>query len=50
MQINTTRTILSPTMEFVTKAPSPDFYNELEHEFDGFTNHILVSQHAFNED
>ena len=50
MQINKTRAVLSPTMEFFTKALSPDFYNELEHEFDGFANHILLSQHSFNED
>jgi hypothetical protein len=37
-------------MAFTTKPLSADFYNELDQEFDGFTNHILVSQHAFDED
>ena len=50
MQINKTTAILSPSMAFSTKPLSADFYNELDQEFDGFTNHILVSQHAFNED
>ena len=50
MQINKIRAILSPSMAFTTKPLSADFYNELDQEFDGFTNHILVSQHAFNED
>ncbi|MGI9323925.1 MAG: hypothetical protein ACR2PZ_01810 [Pseudomonadales bacterium] len=42
------RAILSPASRFHIKAMSPEFYQELDAEFDGFRGHTLVSQFQFD--
>ncbi len=44
-----TRLILAPDGVATTKAVSPNFYAELDAEFDGFAGHILVMTHSFSE-
>ena len=48
----TVRTIMGPQGDATTKSLSPDFYAELDREFDrefdGFAGHTLVSRHSFD--
>ncbi len=42
-----TRAILKPDMQIALKSVSENFYQELD-AFDGFKNHVLISQFAFD--
>ena len=44
-----TRLILNPEADAIPKAVTPNFYGELDAEFDGFAGHVLISQHEFDE-
>ena len=44
------RVILAPDGNATTKAITPNFYAELDGEFDGFAGHILVMAHSFSTD
>ena len=46
--LKTVRTIMSPRGDATAKTVTPDFYAELEREFDGFAGHVLVSRHSFD--
>ena len=41
--------ILGPNGKGTLKADSPDFYQELDTEFNGFVGHTLVSRFSFDE-
>jgi mannose-6-phosphate isomerase-like protein (cupin superfamily) len=40
--------ILSPAGAATVKSLSPDFYAELDRDFDGFKGHVLISQHSWD--
>ena len=44
------RVILAPNGTATTKAITPNFYAELDGEFNNFEGHILVMAHNFSED
>ncbi len=44
------RLILAPDGAATTKAVTPNFYAELDSEFNQFKGHILVMAHSFSED
>ena len=44
------RVILAPNGTATTKAITPNFYAELDGEFNNFEGHILVMAHSFSED
>ena len=44
------RVILAPNATATTKAITPNFYAELDGEFNNFEGHILVMAHSFSED
>lgn len=46
--LETTQVILGPRMDATAKAVTPEFYAELDREFDGFAGHVLVARHAFS--
>ncbi|MDA0231817.1 MAG: hypothetical protein O3B21_16780 [Proteobacteria bacterium] len=43
------RVILAPDGAATTKAVTPNFYAELDGEFNNFAGHILVMSHSFSE-
>lgn len=43
------RLVVGPRGNATPKAITPDFYAELDRDFDGFAGHVLVSQHSFTE-
>ncbi len=43
------RMIIGPNAKVTPKEASPTFYQELDSEFDGFKNHILVQEFEFSE-
>ena len=45
-----TRLVMGPQGDATPKAVSPAFYAELDAEFDGFGGHVLLSEHAFEDD
>ncbi len=45
--LESTRLILAPDGKATPKDVTPNFYAELDTEFDGFKGHILVSKHEF---
>ncbi len=47
--LESVRPVLCPEGKAVPKAVTPDFYAEIDCEFDGFAGHLLISQHAFAE-
>ncbi len=47
--IEKTRAILGPDMLVTLKDISDSFYQELDTDFSGFKNHVLVSQFSFEE-
>lgn len=46
--LRTVRPIMGPAGDATPKTVTPDFYAELDREFDGFAGHILVSRHTFD--
>jgi len=48
--LNAIRSVLAPNGSVTPKAVSPNFYQELYTEFDGFGGHVLISQHSFDAD
>jgi mannose-6-phosphate isomerase-like protein (cupin superfamily) len=47
--IEKTRLILGPKGDATPKAVTPNFYEELDAEFDHFAGHVLISRFAFDE-
>ncbi len=47
--LETVRLIMDSRGRATPKQVSPDFYRELDTEFDGFAGHLLVSKHGFSE-
>ena len=47
--IDTTALIFRPDNTAATKTRSPTFYQEMEAEFGGFADHILIQQFSFTE-
>ena len=47
--LTTTRVILGAGGDATTKSVTPDFYAELDAEFDGFAGCVLISKHEFAE-
>jgi mannose-6-phosphate isomerase-like protein (cupin superfamily) len=47
--LNTMLYILGPNGKGTLKTDSPDFYQELDAEFNGFAGHTLVSRFSFDE-
>lgn len=45
-----TSVILSPSLGLQAKALGPNFYDEIESVFNGFHQHVLISQHTFDAD
>jgi len=41
--------VLTPQLSAVSKAFTDTFYQELDTEFDGFENHVLISSHDFDK-
>ena len=48
--LSSTFAVLSPKLDVATLDLSPDFYERLDRDFDGFRGHWLVSLHRFSED
>ena len=44
------RAVLTPSMSIRTKLDGPNFYGELDTEFDGFAGHALIAQFSFDKD
>lgn len=42
--------ILTPDLDAVRKPFSPEFFSELDADFNGFKGHVLVSDYAFDAD
>jgi mannose-6-phosphate isomerase-like protein (cupin superfamily) len=47
--IDATLYILGPEGRGTLKADSPEFYQELDSEFNGFAGHTLISRYSFDE-
>ena len=47
--LDATRLVLGPRGDATPKAVTPNFYQELDAEFDRFAGHVLVSSHEFEE-
>ncbi len=47
--LQTVRLIMDPRGRATPKRVGPDFYSELDAEFDGFAGHLLISKHEFSE-
>jgi mannose-6-phosphate isomerase-like protein (cupin superfamily) len=47
--ITTTRVILGPQGNAIPKTVTPNFYEELDSEFNDFAGHLLISKHEFDE-
>jgi mannose-6-phosphate isomerase-like protein (cupin superfamily) len=47
--LHSTPLVLGPQGKATPKEMTPDFYAELDREFDRFAGHVLVSQHEFEE-
>jgi len=47
--IESVRAIFSPSNQVTLKEVTDSFFPELEQAFPGFANHMLISQHAFDE-
>ena len=48
--IDDVRLIFGPDGRATAKGTSPEFYAELDTQFDCFRNHMLISRHAFDTD
>jgi mannose-6-phosphate isomerase-like protein (cupin superfamily) len=46
--LNQTRVVMTPQGAALPKAVTPDFYREIDAEFDGFAGHVLISRHEFD--
>ena len=46
-RLTETGALLSPALELITKTITPDFYQQLDADFDGCKGHVLVAEHAF---
>jgi mannose-6-phosphate isomerase-like protein (cupin superfamily) len=44
------RLIVAPSGQVTPKAVTPDFYQELDQDYDGFAGHSLIAVHDFEED
>ena len=47
--LDSVRVILGPDGKATAKAVTPNFYQELDTEFDGFKGHALFSKHEFDK-